>query len=251
LARSDSTYSTHGSKEGVPLYLQIKEQLLGKIDAGTWPEHSMIPTESELCKVYGVSKITVREAIRLLVVDGRLSRIPGKGTFITRQKIEQKLDRIFSFTRWALQNGLEPASRILKVETLPSDLHIARHLEIPEGELVTRVERLRLGSSEPLMYEVIWVPSRLCPNLHLHDLANLPLNDILQNDYGLALSRTRESIEPQISNAYVSRLLVSEQEVLLLHVEHTGYTSKGQIAYFATSSYRGDRVKFTIELKAT
>jgi GntR family transcriptional regulator len=235
----------------VPLYLQIKEQLLGKIDAGTWPEHSMIPTESELCREYGVSKITVREAIRLLVVDGRLTRIAGKGTFITRQKIEQKLDRIFSFSRWARQNGLEPASRILKVEMLPSDLNIARHLEIPEGGQVTRIERLRLGSNEPFMYEVIWVPSSLCPDLHLRDLANIPLNDILQDDYGLALTRTRESIEPRVSDAYVSRILATGQQVLLLHVEHTGYTSRDQIAYFATSSYRGDRVKFTIELTAT
>src|SRR3989304_2027494 len=96
-------------KAGVPLYLQIKEHLLTMIDAGTWPLESMIPTESELCAEYDVSKITVREAIKLLVRDGRLSRKPGKGTFITKQKIEQKPDRYFSFTRWAKQNGLEPA----------------------------------------------------------------------------------------------------------------------------------------------
>jgi GntR family transcriptional regulator len=237
-------------KAGVPLYLQIKEHLLSKIDAGTWPEEAMIPTESELCQEYDVSKITVREAIKLLVRDGRLSRIPGKGTFITRQKIEQKLDRFFSFTRWAHQNGLKPASRILKVETLPCDVHIARHLEIPQGEPATRVERLRLGNNEPLMLEVIWVPSSLCPDLHIHDLANVPLNDILQNEYGLALVRARESIEPQTADEYVSRLLAIEKEVLLLHVEHTAYTSQGRIAYFVISSYRGDRVKFTIELKA-
>ena len=237
-------------KAGVPLYLQIKEHLLAKIDAGTWPEESMIPTESELCTQYSVSKITVREAIKLLVRDGRLSRIPGKGTFITKQKIEQKLDRFFSFTRWARQNGLEPASRMLKVETLTCDVHIARHLQITEGEAVTRVERLRLGNNEPLMFEVIWVPSSLCPDLHLHDLANVPLNDILLNDYGLPLARATESIEPQTADAYVSRLLAIEKEVLLLHVEHTAYTSQGRIAYFVTSSYRGDRVKFTIELTA-
>ncbi len=237
-------------KAGVPLYLQIKEHLLAKIDAGTWPEETMIPTESELCQEYDVSKITVREAIKLLVRDGRLSRIPGKGTFITRQKIEQKLDRFFSFTRWAKQNDLVPASRILKVETVPCDVHIARHLEIPEGEQVTQVERLRLGNSEPLMLEVIWVPTSLCPDLHIHDLANVPLNDILANEYGLSLVRARESIEPQTADEYVSRLLAIEKEVLLLHVEHTAYTAAGRIAYFVISSYRGDRVKFSIELKA-
>ena len=150
-------------KTGVPLYLQIKEHLLAKIDAGTWPEEAMIPAESKLCSWYNVSKITIREAVKLLVRDGRLSRIPGKGTFITKEKIEQKLDHFFSFTRWARQNGLEPVSRILKVETLPSDVHIARHLDIPEREHVTRVERLRLANNEPLMAEVIWVPRPFVP----------------------------------------------------------------------------------------
>ncbi len=237
-------------KAGVPLYLQIKEHLLSKIDAGVWPAESMIPTESELCTEYGVSKITVREAIKLLVREGRLSRIPGKGTFITPQKIEQTLNRFFSFTRWARQNGLEPASRILKVETLPSDLHIARHLCIPEGEPVTRIERLRLGNSEPLMLEVIWIPSSLCPDLHLRDLANVPLNDILLNEFGIPLVKARETIEPQTADDYVSKLLSVEKEVLLLHVEHTAYTTGGKIIYFVSSSYRGDRVKFTIELEA-
>jgi DNA-binding GntR family transcriptional regulator len=85
-------------KIGVPLYLQIKEHLLAKIDAGAWPEEAVIPAESELCAEYGVSKITVREAIKLLV-------------------------------------------------------HVARHLDIPEQEPVTRIERQRLGNNEPLMLE--------------------------------------------------------------------------------------------------
>jgi GntR family transcriptional regulator len=237
-------------KTGVPLYLQIKEHLLAKIDAGTWPAQTMIPTESELCDEYGVSKITVREAIKLLVRDGRLSRVAGKGTFIMPQKIEQRLNRFFSFTRWAQQNGLEPASRILKVESLPADVHIAGHLDMVEGAPVTRIERLRLGSNEPLMLEVIWVPASLCPDLHLQDLANVPLNDILQTVYGIVLVRARESIEPQTADDYVSRLLSIEREVLLLHVEHTAFTSGSRIVYFVISSYRGDRVKFSIELEA-
>lgn len=237
-------------KPGVPLYLQIKEDLLSKIDAGVWPEQSMIPTEADLCAEYGVSKITVREAVKLLVRDGRLSRIPGKGTFITRPKIEQTLNRFFSFTRWAQQEGLEPASRILRVESLPSDPHIARHLGVADGDPVTRIERLRLGNSEPLMLEVIWIPASLCPDIHLRDLANVPLNDILQNDYGIPLLKARESIEAQTADEYVSHLLSIEKEVLLLHVEHTAYTSGGRIAYFVSSSYRGDRVRFSIELEA-
>jgi len=235
-------------KPGIPLYLQIKENLLSRIDAGLWAEDTLIPTEAELCAEYGVSKITVREAIRILVKDGRLSRRPGKGTFVTRPKIEQKLNRHFSFTKWAVQNGLEPASRILRVETAACDVHIAGHLDIPEGEQVTRIERLRLGGSEPLMLETIWVPYRRCPDLHLQDLANVSLNDIIAQVYGLPLTRAVESIEAQTADEYAARLLGIEKDVLLLNVEHTTYTRDNRIVYFVASSYRGDRVKFSIEL---
>jgi len=235
-------------KAGIPLYLQVKENLLQKIDAGTWAEESLIPTESELCEEYGVSKITVREAIRILVRDGRLSRKPGKGTFVTRPKIEQQLNRFFSFTKWALQNDLRPASRILRVEAVACHRHIARHLGIPEGEQVCRIERLRLGNGEPLTLEVIWVPCGLCPDLHLHDLANVPLNDILQNEYGIQLVRATESIEAATADEYLARQLAIEKDVVMLHVEHTAFTRGGRIVYFVTTSYRGDRVKFSIEL---
>ncbi len=238
-------------KSGVPLYLQIHEQLLQKIEDGVWPEDTMIPTEVELCKEYDVSNITVREAIRILVQDGKLSRTPGKGTFVTRQKLEQKLNRFFSFTRWAVQNGLKPASRILRVETMNCDSHIAGHLDLKEGDQVTRIERLRLGDSEPLMLEVIWICADSYTDLHLKDLSNIPLNDILANDYHVLLTKAVESIEPKMSDEYVSHLLGIHKEALLLYVEHTAFTTSGRTVYFVTSFYRGDRVKFTIELSGT
>jgi len=236
-------------KTGKPLYIQIQEHLLENIEEGIWPEESMIPTEAELCREYDVSNITVREAIKLLVMEGMLSRTAGKGTFVTKRKLEQKLNRFFSFTRWADQNGLKPASRILRVETMESDSHIARHLNRAVGSPVTRIERLRLGDDEPLMLEVIWIAADLCPDIHLKDLSNIPLNDIISDDYHLPLVRAVESIEPRLADESVSKLFGINKEVLLLYVEHTAYTTKDRIVYFVSSTYRGDRVKFTIELE--
>ncbi|TFG60507.1 MAG: GntR family transcriptional regulator [Spirochaetales bacterium] len=179
-------------KPGLPLYLQIKDHLLGKIDSGFWQEGEMVPTEAELCEAYKVSKITIREAVKLLVKDGKLKRTPGKGTFVIKNKLEQKLNRFFSFTRWAEQNGLRPASRILKVENMACDAQIAEHLSIRRGQAVTRIERLRIGGEEPLMLEVIWIPAALCPGIHLKDISNLPLNDILEKEYDITLVRATE-----------------------------------------------------------
>ncbi len=235
-------------RDGLPLYLQIMQHLQGKIESGEWQEGTMIPTEKDLCKEYDVSKITVREAIKILVKDGVLSRTPGKGTFVTRPKLEQELNRFFSFTRWAKQQGLEPASRVLRVETQKCDQHIAKHLAIEAGDSITRIERLRLGGREPLMFETIWVPSDLCPNLHLQDLSNVPLNDIITKMYQIPLTKAIETIESSIADEYAAQLLGIEKESLMLMVEHTALTNNARIVYFVTSYYRGDRVKFTVEL---
>ncbi len=235
-------------KNGMPLYLQVKEDLLARIENAQWEEDAMIPTEAELCEQYGVSKITMREAIKLLVADGKLFRIPGKGTFVTKHKLETRLNRFFSFTCWAKQNGLVPSTRIMKVETQECDSHIASHLKIKEGERVMRIERLRLGDNEPLMLEVIWISCKLCPNLHLQDLANVPLNDILTEKYNIPLIKTAESIEPAFADDYMRQMLGLGKNALLLLVEHTTYTIKDKVVYFVSSYYRGDRIKFTIVL---
>ena len=238
-------------KAGFPLYVQAKEYLLGKIESSEWAEGGMLPREEDLCRTLDVSRITIREAMKLLVREGKLERIPGKGTFVSRRKLEQRLDRQFSFTRWAVLNAIEHATRILRVETLACTSHIAKHLEIGEGNLVTRIERLRLGNGEPLMAEEIWVPEALCPELHLKDLAFVPLHDVLAKDYGIELVEAIESIEPRVASDTVRQLLHMHDPALVQAVEHTAYTVDHKVVYFAVAQYRGDRVKFTFELTAS
>ena len=238
-------------KAGFPLYLQIKEDLLARIESGQWQEKAMIPTERMLCEQYGASTITVREALKLLVHENRLRRIPGKGTFVTAPKLEHVLPRYFSFTRWAEQNGLHPTSRIMRVEVQRADRNIRRWLQLPDGDQVTHIDRLRLGSGEPLMLEDVWVACDLCPGLHLKDLANFPLNDIITGDYRLPLVRAVESIEPSLADDYTGKLLEMSSPPLILLVEHTTFTLDDRPVLFARSRYRGDRYKFSIELTSS
>ncbi len=238
-------------KTGFPLYKQVREYMLGKIESSEWPEGSMLPKEEDLCRTLQVSRITLRDAMKLLVLEGKLERIPGKGTFVSRRKLEQRMNRHFSFTRWATQNGIPHATRILRVETLKCTGHIATHLQIAEGDMVTHIERVRLGNGEPLMAEEIWVPTALCLELHLKDLANVPLHDILAKDYNIELVEAVESIEPGIANDHVRQLLHMHDPALVHSVEHTAYTLNCKVVYFAASQYRGDRVKFSFELSAT
>ena len=129
----------------VPLYLQVKNHLLEEIQTGRWKEDDLVPTDNELCERYQVSKITVREAMKILANEGILERIQGKGTFIRKTKYEPRLSRLFSFTKWARQNGLEPSTRVIKIESVAAQADLGHELGIRSGTEITRIERLRLG----------------------------------------------------------------------------------------------------------
>ncbi len=238
-------------RAGYPLYKQVQEYLHAKIESEEWAEGSMIPRERDLCRELKVSRITVREAMKLLVQEGKLERYQGRGTFVSSRKLEQRLNKFFSFARWAEQNGIRAESRMLRTERTEANSHIAKHLAVRAGAPVTRIERLRLGDGEPLMVEEIWVAESLCPNLHLKDLANLPLNDIISREYGIPLVRAMETIEPRAPDRYVRKLLSMREDELCLAVEHTAFSRREKIVYFDTSMYRGNRVRFSVELRSS
>jgi DNA-binding GntR family transcriptional regulator len=100
------------------------------------------------------------------------------------------------------------------------------------------------------MLESIWVSARLCPDLHLQDIANIPLNDIIQDVYGIPLVKAVESFEPKLADDYMVRMLQMKNSRLLLQVEHTTYSQYEKPVLFARLYYRGDRCRFTIELSS-
>jgi GntR family transcriptional regulator len=233
---------------GSPLYMQVKEDILSKIESGLWRENTKTPTESQLCSEYRVSTVTMREALKLLVNEGKLVRIAGKGTFVTKPKLVARLNSLFSISRWVQQEGITVATRIIKVEVQKCNTYVSHHLSAKDGEDVTKVERLRIGNMEPLMFEVLWIPTRVCPDLHLRDMTSTPLHDILRDVYHVPLTKAVESLEPVIPDEYIKRLMGLDGKTLLLKVEHSTFTRDDQVILFANSYYRGDRYKFIVEI---
>lgn len=233
----------------IPLYHQIKEDLRARIEEGEWLPGKLIPPEKELCDEYEVSKITVLEAIKGLVGEGLLYRKQGKGTFVAEPKLEQSLNRFYSFTESIRQKGFELDRRILKVEIIEADKHVAKHLDIKKGEKITEIERLRLVNGEPLYLETIMIPVKLCPNLHLKDIGSKSLNDILRNEYKIPLIRGRECFEPIVIDDYEAQMLGVKDGVPALLLEHTTYTTKNRVVLFSKGIMRGDRCRYYTELE--
>jgi GntR family transcriptional regulator len=161
----------------VPKYFQLREILLDLIEDDELPVDAPIPSERELCQRFGLSRMTVRQAVDHLVTEGRLYRVPGKGTFVARPKIEMPL-RLVSFTEDMRARGLEPGARDLDRRTTPANAHLARVFDVPPGTDVHVIERLRTADGEPMAVERSHIPLTVAPGLPDTPLSDASLYDV-------------------------------------------------------------------------
>src|SRR3954469_3609545 len=131
----------------VPKYYRLKKHLLDMTD--TLPPGTPVPPERTLAAEFDTSRTTVRQALQELVVEGRLERIQGKGTFVAKPKVSQAL-QLTSYTEDMRAQGLEPTSQLLDIGYITADDRLAALLDIATGGRVLRIERLRLASGEPM-----------------------------------------------------------------------------------------------------
>ena len=144
---------------GSPVYIQIHNELRENIEAGKWQIGEKIPAERELAAEFGVSRMTLRQAIQTLVDDGILERRVGAGTYVANRKVQEKMAGVTSFTELMQALGKEPSSKTISYHlTFPSQ-NEAETLHLQPGERVLRMERIRYGNQIPICYEAATVPA--------------------------------------------------------------------------------------------
>src|SRR3954470_16697152 len=132
----------------VPKYSQLREILLDLVETEL-DEDQSIPSERELSARFGLSRMTVRQAVDHLVSEGRLYRVQGKGTFVARPKIDMPL-RLTSFTEDMRSRGMTPGARDLGRRVVPATAAVARELGLEIGAAVFVIERLRTADGVPM-----------------------------------------------------------------------------------------------------
>jgi GntR family transcriptional regulator len=232
----------------LPKYYQVKKQLLD-LTASMSPG-SPVPPERELAKSYGTSRTTVRQALAELVVEGRLLRMQGKGTFVAKPKVAQPLS-LASYTEGLREHGLHPQTKILEIGYVTADEHLAGLLGIRTGARTLRVHRLRLADNEPMSIDTSHLPAKRFPGLRRQLERHSSLYETLRTCYDVHLTEAEETIETVLADPHDAQLLGVDPGLPLMLLSRHAIDSTGQPVEWAQSWYRGDRYKFITRLRRT
>jgi len=232
----------------LPYYQQLYEILLGKILRREWQPGDMIPPESELIEEYQVSRNTVRQVLEKLVNDGLIYRQRGRGSFVSHPTLEQAMTRIVSFTEDMHQRGFTPGTRVLSTDLVSAGEEIANQLDIPVGEQLVCLRRLRLADGEPMSIEVSYLIHQYCPDILEHDYAHEPLRTVLEAEYGIRIASAKQVIQAIQAPPDLAYLLEIPPFAALLLITRISF-SQGRIPVeYLRIHYRADRYSLFNEL---
>lgn len=232
----------------VPLYSQLKELLRGRILDGTYPPHSRMPSENELGQVFGVSRITVRQALGDLQKEGLIFKIHGKGTFVAKPKAFQNVSTLQGLAESMAQMGYEVLNRLIGLRHLAASARVAERLGLEEGAPVSEIKRVRLVNREPVSLEVTYVPRAVGEKLEKADLVARDIFLIIENDCGIALGHADLAIDAVLADADLTRALDVEEGAPIMRIERLTHAADGTPLDFEYLYYRGDAFQYRLRI---
>ncbi|MBO3750943.1 GntR family transcriptional regulator [Streptosporangiaceae bacterium NEAU-GS5] len=229
-----------------PLHIQIAADLRRRIATGDLPEGAALPSESQLCDQWGVSRGPVRQALAALRAEGLIGGGRGKPPLVRGRAVPQSFETFLSFSRWAEDMGRTPGQRTLEIARRPASAEACDVLGLAEGEPVVQLLRLRLLDGSPTMIErttFVWPVGRL---LFDHDCDSGSIYAFL-SDQGADLSQAHHVIDAIGADETDAELLGISAGAALLRERRRTSTAEGDPVEYSDDRYRPDLVAFTIE----
>jgi GntR family transcriptional regulator len=237
------------ASSGVPLYRRIEADLRDRIQGGGLAPGAQVATEPELMAEYGVSRATVRQALSGLVAEGLLEIRRGLGTYVSSRRFEHTIGGFYSFSREIEAHGLTPGTKVLDLRLQPAPDDVADALGIVVGTTVVALRRLRMAGPDPLVVETSDLPAARFPGLERVDFSSVRLYDTLLDAYGCRPTRARETFEPVLLTDDEAVLLDQQRGDPALRVERIAFDQDDHPIEFCRSTVRGDRYRYSVELR--
>ncbi|MGH3030019.1 MAG: GntR family transcriptional regulator [Gaiellaceae bacterium] len=229
--RRRSNEATSPAPEGRRfLRVAVRERLARLITGGRWRPGERLPSEPTLARDLGVSRATLRDALRSLEEDGFVTREHGAGTFVTfRPRLRNNLDVNFGVTRLILAHGLEPGVASLSVSTELPDDECSQDLAIGPDEEVAVLERTRTADGEPVAFTRDFLPVATLGSVDLLErLGNESLYELLERELGIVIEHGVARFRPLVASARIAELLDQPEGALLLFLHQVDYDVEGR-----------------------
>ena len=233
----------------IPLYHQLTEKLRENIENEEWIPNSLVPSETQLCEKYKVSRGTVRQALSQLVREGLLYRKQGKGTFVAEPKVTQQLNLFHSIAQCVEGKGLKPFSQILQKDKILPNPHIKKILKLKEGEMVFKIEALKMVDKEPLTLETTYLVEKFLRDLNKLDkkeMTKVPFYNVIIEKYKVKITGVKETFEPVLVDEFEAEKLHIPPGSLALMIKRITYTADGVPFEFRRIVARSDKCKYLV-----
>ncbi len=235
----------------IPLYCQLKNIIIAKIEDGIYLPDSKIPSEQEFCELYNISRPTVRQAITELTNNGYLYKEKGKGTFVSRPKTSIDVKTYTGFTDSILDNELTDNREILCIETVQGKecRKILEIFKVGSGQNIefAKVIFRTKHDDDVFSFNTSFIPLNLFPDI-IEDINSKKASyDILRGKYPLIPVKSTSSLEVVFTDPKEAQYLMVQPGHPLLKITNTITSKSGQVVEHVISKYRSDKCRLIFE----
>jgi GntR family transcriptional regulator len=226
----------------------VRDRLSAEIATGVTPPGTKLPPEPELAAELGVSRATLREALRSLEEDGLITRTPGAGTFVThRPRLTNNLDVNFSVTEAIAAAGGQPGTRVLRIWSEVADAEHAERLRLAVGDPVVSLERIRTANGRPVVYSQDSLPAALIHDSEaLQELTTASIYDLLERKFGIVVQHGVAVLRPARADRLVAAKLGVPRGTIMMAIKQVDYDDGGRPVLFSREYHLADAFEFAV-----
>lgn len=230
--------------KNIPMYQKIEKDLRVAIIEGQLKQGDMIPSETELSARYNVTRMTVRQAINNLLIDGYIYKHKGRGTFVTFDKKEmQQKEPSFSFYREMIGIDAPVKTKVFNFTEIEADEIVAKKLQLNEKSTVYYVERIRESNNAPLVYERLYLPKNMYNDLSKEILSN-SFHEYIEKELNFKIKNAIRAIEARPLSEKVADLLHQTPGEPSLYMSSVTYLDNGRACMYTRQYFHGNHFRF-------
>jgi GntR family transcriptional regulator len=233
----------------VPRYHQIAKTLRERIAASGHGPGERLDNQRSLAREFGVTLMTLRQALDLLERDGLIARRHGLGTFVARPAIDYDILQLRALAGDLSALGEDVATRFLRSRFEPADRRVAEALGLTVPTEVFVLERLRLVDGEPVSFQASYLPAALGTEVSRADLAVTPLRQVLTFKLGLEIAAARETVSAVPLDRRAARELGCRPGIAAFRSDRVSVGADGAPIVYDRVFIPGDRFRITRNLK--